>query len=86
MFLIVYNGKHHVVDIKYAKGHALPPEEFVRSERLSSKDVVDLFTTVSSAASLPPAEREELKRTLLALLEPAYRLEINTQLHWTRRA
>ncbi|HSS80032.1 MAG TPA: class I SAM-dependent methyltransferase [Gaiellaceae bacterium] len=61
-------------------------EEFVRSTELSDSEVVDLFTTVSSAASLPPAERDKLKRTLLALLEPSYRLEINTQLHWTSRA
>jgi SAM-dependent methyltransferase len=64
----------------------LVEESFKRSERLSGKEVVDLFATVSAVASLPPAEREQLKRTLEALLAPSYRLEITTVLHWTRRA
>ena len=64
----------------------LVEEAFTRSERLSGKEVVDLFATVSAVASLPPAEREQLKRTLVALLAPSYRLEITTVLHWTRRA
>jgi SAM-dependent methyltransferase len=64
----------------------LVEEPFTRSERLSGKEVVDLFATVSAAASLPPAEREQLKRTLVALLESSYRLEITTVLDWTRRA
>ena len=64
----------------------LVEEAFTRSERLSGKEVVDLFATVSAVASLPPAEREQLKRTLVALLAQSYRLEITTVLHWTRRA
>jgi SAM-dependent methyltransferase len=64
----------------------LVEEAFTRSERLSGTEVVDLFATVSAAASLPPAEREELKRTLVAMLAPSYRLEITTVLDWTRRA
>ena len=48
--------------------------------------MVDLYATVSAVASLPPAERQELKRKVLALLEPSYRLEITTVLQWTRRA
>ena len=63
----------------------LVEEAFPRSELLSRREVVDLFTTVSSIASLPPAEREELKQTLLGLLEPSYRLRIITELHWSRR-
>lgn len=63
----------------------LAEEAFPRSELLSRREVVDLFTTVSSVASLPPAERDELKRTLVELLEPSYRLRITTELHWTRR-
>jgi ubiquinone/menaquinone biosynthesis C-methylase UbiE len=61
-------------------------EAFARTEQLSGKEVVDLFATVSAAASLPPDERNELKRSVLALLEPSYRLEITTVLHWTRCA
>jgi ubiquinone/menaquinone biosynthesis C-methylase UbiE len=64
----------------------LTDETFPRSEALSRREVVDLFATVSSVASLPTAEREELKRTLRELLEPSYRLRIITELHWTRRA
>jgi SAM-dependent methyltransferase len=64
----------------------LAEEAFAREERLSGKEVVDLFATVSAVASLPPAERDQLKRELVTLLEPSYRLEITTVLHWTRRA
>ena len=64
----------------------LSEEAFARSEQLSGRDVVDLFATVSAIASLPPGEREQLKRTLVALLEPSYTLEITTVLHWARRA
>jgi ubiquinone/menaquinone biosynthesis C-methylase UbiE len=63
----------------------LVEEPFSRTEQLSRRQVVDLFSTVSSVASLPPAGRDELKRELLELLEPSYRLRIQTVLHWTRR-
>jgi SAM-dependent methyltransferase len=63
----------------------LAEEPFARSAQLSGAEVVDLFATVSSIASLHPDEREELKRSLRSLLEPSYRLEITTVLHWTRR-
>ena len=64
----------------------LADEAFSRTTRLSGAEVVDLYATVSAVASLPPAERQELKRKVLALLEPSYRLEITTVLQWTRRA
>jgi hypothetical protein len=64
----------------------LVEEAFSRSTRLSGAEVVDLYATVSAVASLPPAERDELKRAVLALLEPSYQLEITTVLQWTRRA
>jgi SAM-dependent methyltransferase len=63
----------------------LVEEAFPRSQLLSRQEVVDLFATVSAVASRPAAEREELKRTLLPLLGPSYRLTIVTALHWTRR-
>jgi ubiquinone/menaquinone biosynthesis C-methylase UbiE len=71
----------------FAEGSFAPlvEEAFSRSTVLSGTEVVDLFATVSAVASLTPAEREELKRAVLALLEPSYRLEITTVLHWTRR-
>jgi ubiquinone/menaquinone biosynthesis C-methylase UbiE len=63
----------------------LSEEAFSRSTVLSGAEIVDLYATVSAVASLPPAERNELKRAVLALLEPSYRLEITTVLQWTRR-
>jgi ubiquinone/menaquinone biosynthesis C-methylase UbiE len=65
---------------------ALVEEAFSRSTVLSAGELVDLYATVSAVASLPPQERTELKRAVLALLEPSYRLEITTLLQWTRRA
>jgi SAM-dependent methyltransferase len=64
----------------------LVEEAFPRTEQLSGAEVVDLYATVSAVASLRPEQREELKRSLRALLAPSYRLEITTVLHWTRRA
>jgi SAM-dependent methyltransferase len=62
----------------------LVEEAFVRSRQLTAAEVVGLYCTVSSVASLPPDEREELKRELLPLLAESYRLEISTVLLWTR--
>jgi SAM-dependent methyltransferase len=64
----------------------LVEEAFPRTEQLSGAEVVDLYATVSAVASLRPEQREELKRSLRALLAPSYQLEITTVLHWTRRA
>lgn len=74
--------------VAFARGpfESIHEEEFARSRRLSGSEVVDLYTTVSSVASLPPREREELKRALLSLVGPSYLLEIATVLHWARRA
>ena len=63
----------------------LTEEPFPRTEELTGAQVVDLFSTVSSMASLRPDERDELKQRLRELLEPSYRLEITSVLHWTRR-
>jgi SAM-dependent methyltransferase len=60
-------------------------ETFESSRRLSGTEVVDLYSTVSAVASLPVAERAELKRELLPLLGDAYRLKITTVLYWARR-
>ena len=60
-------------------------ETFTRTRRLTATEVVDLYTTVSSVASLPATERDELRREVLPLLADAYRLEISTVLLWTRR-
>jgi SAM-dependent methyltransferase len=62
----------------------LTEEPFPRTEELTGAQVVDLFSTVSSMASLRPDERDELKQRLRELLEPSYRLEITSVLHWTR--
>jgi ubiquinone/menaquinone biosynthesis C-methylase UbiE len=70
----------------FANARFGPLEEasFVRSVQLSGREVAALYTTVSSVASLPAAERHELKRTLVTLLGGAYRLEISTVLLWAR--
>jgi ubiquinone/menaquinone biosynthesis C-methylase UbiE len=65
---------------------ALEVEYFERTEELSGAEVVDLYTTTSAVASLPAPDREEHKRKLSALLEPAYRLRITTILQWGRLA
>ena len=64
----------------------LTTETFLRSHELTGADVVDLYTTVSSVAWLPRPERDELRRELLPMLAPSYRLEISTVLLWTRLA
>ena len=63
----------------------LVAETFVRSRELSGGEVVDLYTTVSSVASLPAQERELLRRALGRLVEGTYRLRVTSVLQWTRR-
>jgi len=60
-------------------------ETFERSRQLSGAGVVELYSTTSAVASLPVAERAELKRQLLPLLGDAYRLKITSVLYWGRR-
>jgi ubiquinone/menaquinone biosynthesis C-methylase UbiE len=57
-------------------------ERFDRTRRLSGAEVVDLYSTVSAVAWLPVAERGELKRRLLPLLDDEYTLKITTVLYW----
>jgi ubiquinone/menaquinone biosynthesis C-methylase UbiE len=64
---------------------SLAEETFVRVQRLSATDVVDLYSTVSAVAALPGPQREDLKRELVPLLGETYRLEITTVLYWTHR-
>jgi ubiquinone/menaquinone biosynthesis C-methylase UbiE len=70
----------------FARGPFAPLEEetFVQRLELSGEEVVDLYTTVSSVASLPARERGQLRRNLLTLLGDRYHLEVVTVLHWTR--
>lgn len=63
----------------------LAEEAYSRTTVLSAAEIVDLYATVSAVAALPPDQRKGLKRAVLALLEPSYRLEITTVLQWTRR-
>jgi SAM-dependent methyltransferase len=62
----------------------LTAETFARTSELTGADVVDLYTTVSSVAWLPRAERNELRRELLPMLAASYELEISTVLLWAR--
>ena len=61
-------------------------ETFERRQLLSGMEIVDLYSTTSAVASLPVAERAELKREVLPLLGAAYRLTIITVLYWGLRA
>jgi SAM-dependent methyltransferase len=61
-------------------------EMFERHRQLSGPEVIDLYSTTSAVASLPPAERDELKQKLLPLLDAQYLLRITTVLYWGRRA
>ena len=62
----------------------LRQESFTRELRLSADEVVALYATVSSVASLPDPERAELERQLRPLLSGPYRLPLTTRLYWTR--
>jgi SAM-dependent methyltransferase len=59
-------------------------ESFKRELRLTADDVVALYATVSSIASLPDHERRKLMRRVRGLLSGAYRLSLTTELYWAR--
>ncbi|HME10207.1 MAG TPA: hypothetical protein VKG25_24350, partial [Bryobacteraceae bacterium] len=40
--LLIYNGKHNIIDAHYAKGQRIPPEEFVRWNSFSRIGVVNV--------------------------------------------
>ena len=61
-------------------------ESFERQRQLTGAEVIDLYSTTSAVASLPPDERDQLKQKLLGLLDAQYRLRITTVLYWGRRA
>jgi ubiquinone/menaquinone biosynthesis C-methylase UbiE len=62
----------------------LHEELFRRELRLTADEVVALYATVSSVASLRDREREDLMRRVRALLAGTYRLPITTTLLWAR--
>jgi len=59
-------------------------ESFLRELRLSADEVVALYATGSSIASLPARERDELTQKVRALLSGTYSLPLTTRLFWTR--
>jgi SAM-dependent methyltransferase len=64
-----------------------PREERLRGETTrSAEELATLYCSTSSIASLDPAEREELRRRLVELLEGQYRLPVEVELVWTRLA
>jgi SAM-dependent methyltransferase len=64
-----------------------PREERIAGETTrSAEELATLYCSTSSIASLDPAEREELRRRLLDLLEDEYRLPVEVELVWTRLA
>ena len=52
---------------------------------LRARDLVALYMTTSSFASLPDAERLQLRDRLLALVGGEYRLPVATRLYWATR-
>jgi hypothetical protein len=63
-----------------------PPqrESFLRQLELTADEVLDLYCTVSSIASLSDPERAELRRQLRPMLSGPYRLPLTTELYWAR--
>ena len=61
----------------------LHQESFPRELQLTADEVVALYATVSSVASLPEPERAELERQLRPMLSGSYRLPLTTRLYWT---
>lgn len=62
-----------------------PREERLRGETTrSAEELATLYCSTSSIASLDPAEREELHRRLVGLLDGEYRLPVEVELVWTR--
>jgi ubiquinone/menaquinone biosynthesis C-methylase UbiE len=59
-------------------------ERFRRDLRVTADELVDLYSTVSSVASLADEDRDELKRKVRALLSGTYRLPVTTTLVWGR--
>jgi SAM-dependent methyltransferase len=59
-------------------------ESFRQELQLTADDVVALYATVSSVASLSETERRELMRRVRELLAGTYRLPLTTKLYWAR--
>jgi SAM-dependent methyltransferase len=62
----------------------LHEESFASSLRLTADELVQLYGTISSVASLPDRERDQLKRVVHGLLSGTYRLPVKTRLYWAR--
>src|SRR4051812_29196322 len=75
----------HVADFAGSPFGRLEFEAFEQRRQLSGAEVINLYSTTSAVASLPPDERDELKQKLLALLDAEYLLRITTVLYWGRR-
>jgi ubiquinone/menaquinone biosynthesis C-methylase UbiE len=75
----------HLADFAGSPFGRLEFEAFEQRRQLSGAEVINLYSTTSAVASLPPDERDGLKRKLLTLLEAEYVLRITTVLYWGRR-
>jgi len=70
-------------------GSAFEPLRYEHSDGAIDLDrdgLLELYSTTSSLAALPLAERDELLARVRPFLEPAYRLPIKHELVWTRLA
>jgi ubiquinone/menaquinone biosynthesis C-methylase UbiE len=60
-------------------------ETFVREIVVDADTLLELYSTTSSLAAMPSAEREELLAEVRPFLAGPYRLPIRSELTWTRR-
>jgi len=75
----------HLAEFAESPFGPLALEAFEQRRQLSGAEVISLYSTTSAVASLPPDQRDALKRKLLTLLDAEYVLRITTVLYWGRR-
>ena len=71
------------------EGSAFEPlryEHLAGAIDLSADELLELYSTTSALAALPPDERNELLERVRALLDGRFRLPIEHELAWTRLA
>lgn len=59
------------------------PERFVDTVRMSGRDLVDLWLTGSTPASIPAEEREAVAARAYAALDGMHEVEVTTDVYWT---
>ena len=67
------------------RDHVRPqgPEQFVDTLPISGRDLVDLWLTGSTPASIPEDERRAIAARAYPALEGSHELELTTEVYWT---